>query len=222
MLRALRTWLRRRHMKLLKPMGRRGEALSLSLCDREPETALALADAFRDVDAVEVLEGDLLALDADAVVSPANSFGDMGGGIDKAIDDFHGGAAQRAVMAAIAERFYGELPLGMALVVELQARRFPWVVAAPTMRTPGNVARTINAYLAMRAALVAALRHNEAGGRAIRTLAVPGLCTGVGGMPAAEAAGQMRSAYDNVAGGLWRRVVHPALAPYALREGGHV
>jgi O-acetyl-ADP-ribose deacetylase (regulator of RNase III) len=25
---------------------------------------------------------------ADAVVSPANSFGDMGGGLDKALDDF--------------------------------------------------------------------------------------------------------------------------------------
>jgi O-acetyl-ADP-ribose deacetylase (regulator of RNase III) len=117
----------------------------------------------------------------------------------------------------IASEFYGELPVGMATVVELTGRRFPLIIAAPTMRTPGQVAGTINAYLSMRAGLVAVLRHNAASPRVIRTLAVPGLCTGVGGMPSAEAARQMRVAYDIVIGGRWREVTHPALAPYALR-----
>jgi O-acetyl-ADP-ribose deacetylase (regulator of RNase III) len=87
------------------------------------------------------------------------------------------------------------------------------------MRIPGNVAGTINAYLALRAALVAVLRHNVSGARPVRSLAVPGLGTGVGGMEFAEAAEQMRAAYDNVIGERWREVLHPALAPYALREG---
>src|SRR5262249_25859524 len=147
------------------------------------------------------------------------SFGDMSGGIDKAIDDFHGGAAQRAVCEAIAEQFYGELPVGAALVVEVPARRFPFVVAAPTMRTPGSVVGTINAYLAMRGALVAVLRFNATAAKKIRTLAVPGLCTGVGGMPAKEAGAQVRTAYDHVIAGGWREVLHPALAPYGLRKG---
>ena len=64
------------------------------------------------VPGVEVVHGNLLDLGCDAVVSPANSFGDMSGGIDKAIDDFHDGEAQRRVMAAIAEQFLGELPVG--------------------------------------------------------------------------------------------------------------
>src|SRR5438093_714396 len=128
---------------------------------------------------------------------------DMSGGIDKVIDDFHHGAAQRQIMAAIAEQFYGELPVGAALVVELPARRFPFVVAAPTMRTPGGVVGTINAYLAMRAALVAVLRFNATATKRIRSLTVPGLCTGVGGMPAKETARQMRTAYDNVIAGGW-------------------
>jgi len=208
---------RRWRMKTLKPLGTSATAgLRLSLGDLDPETSAALAHAFADADAVEVVEGNLLDLECDGIVSPANSFGDMSGGIDKAIDDFHQGAAQKAVMAAIAEQFFGELPVGAALVVELSARRFPFVVAAPTMRIPGSVVGTINAYLAMRAALVAVLRHNE--GRAIRSLAVPGLCTGVGGMHPAEAAGQMRAAYDNVAGGKWRQVCSPVMAPYALRR----
>src|SRR5262249_33655203 len=140
----------------------------------------------------------------------------MSGGIDKAIDDFHRGTAQKAVMAAVAEQFLGELPVGAALVVELPARRFPFVVGAPTMRIPGNVAGTINAYLAMRAVLVAVMRHNRSADHPIRSLAVPGLCTGVGGMHPAEAADQMRTAYESVVGGKWRQVVSPVMAPYAV------
>jgi O-acetyl-ADP-ribose deacetylase (regulator of RNase III) len=157
-------------------------------------------------------------LDCDAMLSPANSFGDMGGGIDKHIDDFHGGTAQQLLCAAIADQFHGELPVGMAIVVELPGPRFPFLVAVPTMRGPGNVAGTINAYLAMRAALVAVLRHNQISQRPIRTLAVPGLCSGVGGMPFKEAARQMLAAYDNVVHGGWRQVINPILAPYALRK----
>ncbi|QEH38865.1 RNase III inhibitor [Aquisphaera giovannonii] len=210
---------RRWRMTTLKPFGDPAspEGVRLTLGDRDGGVARALAAAFGGVPAVEVVEGDLLDADCEAIVSPANSFGDMGGGIDKAIDDFHRGAAQRAVMDAIAEHFYGELPVGMAVVVELPGRRLPFVVASPTMRVPGRVPHSLNAYLAMRAALVAVLRHNAAARRPIRALAVPGLCTGVGAMPAAEAAMQMRTAYDIVMGGHWRRVVHPAMAPYAMR-----
>src|SRR5262249_51159080 len=159
-------------MKTLKPFGRSVSVsdLRLSLGDLDPGIARALADAFADADAAEVVEGNLLDLGCDAVVSPANSFGDMGGGIDKAIDDLHKGNTQEAVRAANAGRFVGELPVGAALVVELPGPWLPFVVAAPTMRVPGNVAGTINAYLSMRAALVAILLHNK-GSRAVRSLA---------------------------------------------------
>jgi O-acetyl-ADP-ribose deacetylase (regulator of RNase III) len=201
-------------MVTLKPFGQVGEdALRVSLGDMSASVADRLAYHFHGVASVEVVQGNLLDLDCQAIVSPANSFGDMGGGIDKAIDDFHRGEAQRRVMAAIREHFLGELPVGAALVVELPASRFPFVVAAPTMRIPGSVQGSLNAYLSMRAALVAILRHNTAGGPTIRSVAVPGLGTGVGGMDHDEAAGQMRVAFDNVIGGEWREVAHPAQAP---------
>jgi O-acetyl-ADP-ribose deacetylase (regulator of RNase III) len=206
-------------MTTLKPLGKlpSADTVRVSFCDTSADLSVRLAEAFADVPAVEVLHGNLLDLDCDAILSPANSFGDMGGGIDKDIDDFHGGAAQKALCEVIAAQFFGELPVGMAIVLELPSRRFPFLVAAPTMRTPGNVSRTINAYLAMRAALVAVLRHNAAGRWAIRSLAVPGLCTGVGGMSYREAAAQMKAAYDNVAEGGWRNIIHHIQAPYALR-----
>ncbi len=213
------SFIRRWRMKTLKPFGKNAsDGLRLHLGDVNPDIARALAGAFASVDRVEVVEGNLLDLNCDAIVSPANSFGDMGGGIDKAIDDFHGGEAQKALTAAIAEHFFGELPVGSAVVLKLASRRLPFVVAAPTMRIPGNVAATINAYLAMRAALIAVLRHNAGGERKIGGLAVPGLCTGVGAMRYESAAEQMRTACDSVIGGLWRQVAHPAMAPYALGD----
>jgi O-acetyl-ADP-ribose deacetylase (regulator of RNase III) len=209
--------IRRWQMKTLKPFGPGSPtALRVSLGDTNPEVAQALAAAFDDVHQVEVVEGNLLDLACDAIVSPANSFGDMSGGIDKVIDDFHGGAAQKAVTSAIAEHFFGELPVGAAVVVKLDGRQFPYIVAAPTMRIPGSVAGTINAYLAMRAVLVAVMKHNASGSSPIRSLAIPGLGTGVGGISHKEAGEQMRAAYENVIGGHWRKVVHPAMAPYAL------
>ena len=209
--------LRRRRMIRLKAFGQLGEnTLQVSVGDLSASMADRLAYHFHGVNAVEVLHGNLLDLDCQAIVSPANSFGDMGGGIDKAIDDFHSGEAQRQVMAGIRENFFGELPVGAALLVELPTKRFSFVVAAPTMRIPGSVEGTLNAYLSMRAALVAILRHNATGRAPIRSLAIPGLGTGVGGMDHNEAAMQMRVAYDNVVGGGWHEIVHPVQAPFAF------
>jgi O-acetyl-ADP-ribose deacetylase (regulator of RNase III) len=219
MLDTVTAFIRRWRMKTIKPFGRTSpDGIQISLGDLNPDIANALAVAFAGVDHAEVVQGNLLDLHCDAILSPANSFGDMGGGIDKAIDDFHRGAAQRAVTAAITEQWFGELPVGAALIVKLSSRRLPFVVAAPTMRIPGNVGETINAYLSMRAALIAVLRHNASGGHPIRSLAIPGLCTGVGGMAYERASEQMRTAYESVIGGRWQKVVHPAMAPYALGE----
>lgn len=205
-------------MNVLKPFadGLPAGALRVSLYDRSEGMADAWLRAFGDVGAVEIVRDDVFKLRCDALVSPANSFGDMDGGLDKAIDDFFRGGAQPRVKRAIAEHFYGELPVGAALVVVTEDRRFPFLVVAPTMRVPSLVPNTPNAYLAMRAALAAVLRYSEAHPGRIRSLAVPGLCTGVGGMAHALAAEQMRAAYDNVIGGKWRDIVHSAMAPFAL------
>jgi O-acetyl-ADP-ribose deacetylase (regulator of RNase III) len=205
-------------MKIVQSVGANTAAgrLRVSLLDTNAEMTAAWIQCFFGVESVEILQGDLLEVGADAVVSPANSFGDMSGGVDKRIDDFFGGAAQAAIRARIQSEFLGELPVGMAIVVPMPSTRIRYVIAAPTMRVPQDVAGTLNAYLAMRAVLVAIREHNVASNAPIRSVAVPGLCTGVGQMPCAEAAAQMRAAFDNVEGGGWKDVLHPVTAPLAL------
>lgn len=208
---------RRRRMITLKYFGDISEnTLRLSLGDLNTEVADRLAYYFQGLDHVEVAQGSLLNFECDAIVSPANSFGDMSGGIDKAIDDFYQGEAQRRITQVIRKEFYGELPVGLAIIVEMPSTRFPFVIAAPTMRIPGNVNGSINAYLAMRAVLVAVQKHNSFSEKRIRSIAISGLCTGVGGMTADDAAMQMRVAYNNILGEQWRNIVHPVQAPFVM------
>lgn len=210
-------------MTIIKPIARTATSsgsLRVSLCDTNPDVAQSLARAFHDVECAEVLAGNLLDLDCDALVSPANSFGDMSGGLDQHIDNFYRGGAQRAAMNHIAERFHGELPVGVATILAMDSRRFPFLILSPTMRVPSRVSGTINAYLSMRAMLVSVVEHNKLQAQIIQSVAVPGLCTGVGGMAADEAALQMRAAYDMIVAGGWRQISHHVQAPFALGPSG--
>jgi len=174
--------------------------MKLLLVDHGSELVRAWRRAFDDIADAEVVEGDYFARDADAMVSPANSFGIMDGGLDAAIRDELGFEVQRRVQRAIVERHHGELPIGCAEIVATDHARWPHLVAAPTMRVPETVAHTLNAYLALRAALLACARHGS-----IASLVCCGLATGIGGMPAERCAVQMRMA--------WRHATGPARIP---------
>jgi O-acetyl-ADP-ribose deacetylase (regulator of RNase III) len=137
---------------------------------------------------------------ADAIVSPANSFGFMDGGIDALYTYQFGSGLQARLQAVIAAEFGGELPVGEVVVVPTGNVDIPWCISAPTMRVPRDVAATVNAYLAFRAALRAVLAHNARGDRRIGTILCPGLATAVGKMPVARCARQMRVAWDRVLG----------------------
>lgn len=159
----------------------------------------AWEQAFEPYEEVEVHGGDFFSRDADALVSPANSFGIMDGGLDLAIRRALGGEIEGRVQAMILERHHGEMPVGAAEVVETGHARWPFLVVAPTMRIPENVAQTLNAYLAFRATLLAVAAFNRAApGRRIGSLVVPGLGTGVGAMDERKCAAQMRIAFDAV------------------------
>jgi O-acetyl-ADP-ribose deacetylase (regulator of RNase III) len=168
------------------------------LADRWQPLTRAWGEAFSQHEFIEVVEGDFFGLDADAMVSPANSFGIMDGGLDAAIRAALGGQIQSAVQKVILEKHHGELHVGSAEVVETGHARWPLLVVAPTMRIPESVANTLNAYLAFRAILLAVRQHNSSAARKISSLLVPGLATGIGAMDARRCAAQMRMALDQV------------------------
>ena len=170
------------------------------LVDREPRLVAAWKEAFRDVEQVEVVRGDFFSREAEAMVSPANSFGIMDGGLDLAIRDTLGAVVERRVRARIEERHHGELPVGVAEVVATDDARWPLLVCAPTMRVPELVGQTLNAYLAFRAALLALVQLGIGRGEPVRSVVCPGLCTGVGAMSPRRCAGQMRGAFRQVSG----------------------
>jgi O-acetyl-ADP-ribose deacetylase (regulator of RNase III) len=175
--------------------------LTIYLRNLNPSVCYAWQEAFAGVAGVDIAHDDIFAMRADAVVSPANSFGFMDGGIDLLYSQFFGTQLQDRLQEIIRKDFDGELPVGMAVVLETRHEAIPYLVSAPTMRVPQNAAYTANAYLAFKAALYAISRHNQIAPQKIRTVLCPGLATGIGEMPAAVCARQMRMAYDRWLGG---------------------
>ncbi|MCC8964672.1 macro domain-containing protein [Bradyrhizobium sp. Pear76] len=175
--------------------------LAVHLRDINAGVVKAWGLAFADLPEVRASRGDIFEHKADAIVSPANSFGFMDGGIDLLYSKFFGWTLQTDLQAAIAEYHHGELPVGQAAIVATGHDCIPFLVSAPTMRVPSDISATVNVYLAFRAALIAVLAHNARTKAPIRTLLVPGLGTGIGAVAPQAAARQMRLAYDAIMGG---------------------
>lgn len=177
--------------------------LKVLLAYRSQDLGDAWEQHFGLVRNVEIVNADITTIDCDAVVSPANSFGFMDGGLDLALSERFGWDLQSRVRSAIDELPEQELLIGKSLVFPTNDKQIPWVVVSPTMRVPMsfNIASSVNAYLA-KALLLAAESHHG-----IETIAVPGLCTGVGRMPAATSATQMYAAYCEIVLGKRKRYV---------------
>lgn len=167
--------------------------INLILCDIDPYLVRCWRNEFRGCPDADVECGDLTEIDAGAYVSPANSFGIMDGGIDAVLSRRFPQVERR--LQSVIGQMGGMLPVGEALVVDTGDPDVPYMIAAPTMEVPSYVGATNNAYRAMLALLIAVDRFNAANNDVIETVAIPGLCTGVGAMSPETAAFQMAQAY---------------------------
>lgn len=161
-----------------------------------------LADAFRDhfhyLPDVEVVNNTFENVsEYDCLVSPANSFGLMDGGIDAAIIQYFGKALMIRVQDKILAEYLGEQSVGTCLIVETQHPKHPFLAHTPTMRVPMSINGSDIPYVAMWAMLLEIRRHNLHHKRKIETILCPGLGTGIGKVPYSEAARQMALAYDH-------------------------
>src|SRR4029453_10618630 len=136
-------------------------AMKYFLCYRDESLGDAWRHYFSGRPDVEIVAGDICRLACDAIVSPANSFGFMDGGLDHQISEHFGWDLQERVQKAIQGRPLRELLIGEAMIIPTENARTPWLVVAPTMRVPMRIRTSINAYLAMKAILLAVREHGH-------------------------------------------------------------
>ena len=143
---------------------------------------------------VEIFDGSIFDVQCDALVSPANSFGIMDGGIDAQYTAYFGKIVQDRLRLKILTHHQGELLIGRAEIIETDHDQHPYLVSAPTMRVPMILDKTsINPYLATRATVLAAKHFSEF---KIESICFPGMGTGVGRVSFDMCAHQMAKAFE--------------------------
>jgi O-acetyl-ADP-ribose deacetylase (regulator of RNase III) len=133
---------------------------------------------------IEVKRGSLLELEVDAIVNPANSMLTMGGGVAGAIKRIGGEEIEKEAVKN------APLPVGKAIVTSAGRLKARHVIHAPTMEKPGPTT-VEKVYKAMYAALELACNMK------FKSMAIPGMGTGVGGLSPDEAAEAMFKALED-------------------------
>lgn len=170
----------------------------VSICSIDQKSIEPYKKEFEGYPKVDIVLGNALGVNPDAVVSPANSFGFMDGGFDYMLSQYFGWDLEKVLQERIKQTDLGELLVGQAVIVETGNNKIPYMISAPTMRVPRELPEcSVNAYLSTKAALLAAKRFNK-NSKKINHLSFPLMCTGVGQMPKTTSARQMRYAYDEV------------------------
>jgi len=125
---------------------------------------------------IVVLTGDITKQEVDAIVNPANSLLIMGGGVAGAIKRVGGKEIEDEAVK------YAPVSVGEAVATGAGKLMAKYVIHAPTMERPAMRIGNKNVQLSVRGALKCAE------GLGIRSLAFPGMGTGVGGLSLKEAA----------------------------------
>ncbi len=167
--------------------------MKIQLVDRNKEMCEQWSYYFHDCSDVLIHCGEFFSLKTDCVVSPANSFGYMDGGLDLAISKKLGWQVQDKLQKQIQEKYFGELLIGQAELIETDNEEVPFCISAPTMRVPLILTNTVNVYLAAKAIFYLLKKEKK-----INVITISGLGTGVGKVPFDICAKQMRQAYNDV------------------------
>lgn len=173
--------------------------MKLTLIDTATDVLGAWRRQFLKRPEVEILEGSVFDSRADALVIPGNSFGFLDSGLGLEALERFGWELESQLRETIKGRFDGELLVGQAVTLELAAPPRT-LIYAPIWRTEPRVGKSLNAFLALRAALGAARRA----ARPLESVAAPSLgvapSEGAPGIHPLTSARQMRYAYEVAVG----------------------
>lgn len=176
--------------------------MKLILCDLNINLINSWYKFFKQDPNIEIINGSIFDVKCDALVSPANSFGFMDGGLDLKISQFFGWHVQEKLQKIIKEKYYGELIVGMAEIIETGHEKILYIISAPTMRVPMILKNSVNVYLATRAVLVLIKYGKFKNGKLIKEkvkrVAIPGMGTGVGKVSYDICALQIKKAIDEI------------------------
>jgi len=126
-----------------------------------------------------IKKGDITKIVCDAIVNPANSYGYMGGGVAGVIKRIGGIKIENEAVSK------APIPVGEAVATTAGCLPCKYVIHAPTMKQPAMRIGIDNVKSATKAALDCALKNG------IKTIAMPGMGTGVGGVSKSDAAREM-------------------------------
>jgi len=134
---------------------------------------------------IVVEKKSLLEMKVDAIVNPANSSGRMGGGVAGMIKKLGGAQIEKEAMA--------QAPIAVGEAVMTSAGSLPckFVIHAPTMEKPSEKTTSEKVFRAATAAIELAKK------KGIKTMAIPGMGTGVGRVAPQEAAKAIVDAVRN-------------------------
>lgn len=134
--------------------------------------------------------GNLTKMEVEAIVNPANSEGEMGGGVAAAIKRSGGKAIEDEAMQK------APIPIGSAILTDAGRLPCQFVIHSPTMKMPVQRTSTENIGKALLAALWIARDYG------IASLAVPGMGTGTGRVDVHDAAEAMIAVVRKVEQGI--------------------
>ena len=176
--------------------------MNIVLADIEGNLINAWNDIASNNSNITTYQGSIFEVECDALVSPANSFGFMDGSLDFEISEFFGWHVQNRLQEAIKSKHNSELLVGQVEIVPTDHTSIRYVISAPTMRVPMDVRGTANPYLAIRGVLLAVKHGVFKDGTPvkdrIKTIAFPGMGTGVGQITPTVFAKQMKQAVEDV------------------------
>ncbi len=163
----------------------------------QPELAEAFSRAFIGAGCVRIAREDFVSFmdghpEVAGIVSPANSFGLMSGGLDKALRDYFGKVLQDAVRERIMNEWCGEQTVGTCMAVDIPGFPGKKLLHTPTMRTPSKIKDDLIVYSCMRSALMESIKYG------LDSIVVPAFGGGSGQIPADVIAHHMRLAWDQV------------------------
>lgn len=183
--------------------------MKIYLLDINKNMTDAWQEYFDTFEEIEIVNEDFTTFmnkhqNIEAIVSPANSFGLMDGGYDKAITDYFGEELMKDVQNTIMIKWYGEQPVGTSMTVPIRnriisdkkrgliAKKYAVLIHTPSMRTPEIITDYRIIYQCMRTTLIEAIKQT------VDSVVIPAFGGATGNVPYDVIAKMMFLAYKQL------------------------